>query len=204
MQLDDDPPAPLKRRRVNTMQEEDSRKRSSSETLCRPRARERRTLCTPLHSAAYRGNVIELRRLLADAAMRGCLSRALRELDEDGGTLLHAAAYGGSIECVQNLLAHGVDPTIRDAQGTAPQELAESVEVAALFETPLHAAVREGHFSDVVRMLNVGAKVDARDAAGRTALHVATLHCQRDIAQLLIDRGADVAARDNSGFVPFF
>eukprot|EP00756_Hemistasia_phaeocysticola_P015914 Hpha_TRINITY_DN15444_c0_g2::TRINITY_DN15444_c0_g2_i1::g.176063::m.176063 len=204
MQLDDDPPAPLKRRRVNIMLNEGARKRSSSETLCRPRARERRTMCTPLHCAAYRGNAPELRRLLTEAAMRGTLPVALREVDEDGGTLLHAAAYGGCGECVRLLFAHGVDPTIHDAQGTAPQELAESVEVAALFETPLHAAVREGHIADVERMLRDGAAVDARDAAGRTPLHVATLHCQREIATLLIGRGADLAARDNSGFVPFF
>ncbi|KAG2491412.1 hypothetical protein HYH03_010201 [Edaphochlamys debaryana] len=53
------------------------------------------------------------------------------------------------------------------------------------------------------RLIEAGARVDARDAAGFTALHHATAHhAVLDLAQILIDAGADVNAQDRYGAYP--
>ena len=69
--------------------------------------------------------------------------------------------------------------------------------------TALHHAAREGNMNEVKRLLAAGANVDARTTAlahDSTPLVIATRSKHFDIMRLLLDRGADIEARDNEGY----
>ena len=62
----------------------------------------------------------------------------------------------------------------------------------------LMAAAEQGRVRDVRRLLQRGARVDARDAGGATALVLAAYRNHVDVARVLIGAGADVNAKDNT------
>jgi ankyrin repeat protein len=69
--------------------------------------------------------------------------------------------------------------------------------------TALSYAASRGFTSVVQKLLERGgAEVDAVDETGSTPLSYAANHWHRGAVQLLIDHGADVNARDNSGRTP--
>ena len=103
------------------------------------------------------------------------------ESGESGATPLNVAAAKGHAEVVQLLLAHGADRTKRSRWGV----------------TPLEAAVRGGH-QNVAGVLLEGAPA----AMTGTLLYEAALKNQRDIADLLLRKGANANARDKSGATP--
>lgn len=70
-------------------------------------------------------------------------------------------------------------------------------------ETDLHQAAAANDAARVDTLLEAGARIDARDGAGRTALLVATHADAVDAARLLIAAGADVNARDNIQDSPY-
>lgn len=82
-----------------------------------------------LCSAAAKGDLVELRRLIA----RGV---DINRSDYDGRTALHLAASDGRTETVAFLLANGAEPTRRDRWNAMPSDDAE----------------REGH-AEIVRLL---------------------------------------------------
>ena len=69
--------------------------------------------------------------------------------------------------------------------------------------SPLHWAVRYNDGTEA-RELATGRNVDARDALGRTPLHIATMFGLQDMVALLLERGADVNARDQWGVTPLY
>lgn len=68
---------------------------------------------------------------------------------------------------------------------------------------PLHAAARQNDAAGIRRLLAEGAKIDARDGSGATALLVATHANQVDAARALIEAGADVNAKDGIHDSPY-
>jgi len=146
------------------------------------------------HYAATRGNSVLLQRLLA----AGC---SVNQQDASGRTLLHLAVRWGNVEAVGMLLAHGAAVDVADKDGRT-----------AL----IHAAVSK-QTAVVQQLLAAGAAATAVSKYGRTVLHclvsdqcaagpsaAATGATQslRHIMQLLINSGADVNARDHSGWTP--
>lgn len=85
---------------------------------------------------------------------------------------LFRAAWSNPV-CVEVLLAHDADPTLRDGSG----------------QTALHFANTE---HTVRSLLAAGAEVDAVDDSGMTPLHSAMRFTSPGIARILIDHGADV------------
>jgi ankyrin repeat protein len=51
-------------------------------------------------------------------------------------------------------------------------------------------------------LLRAGAKVDAKDQAGETPLHVAAQEGNREAVTMLVQAGAKVNARDKKGYTP--
>jgi ankyrin repeat protein len=90
---------------------------------------------------------------------------------------LHAAAGDGDLESVKRLLHQGADPNAFDDLGW----------------TPLIHAAKRGHLDVVTCLLAAGAAVDAREEAraGNTALAEVAAECSLEMAQALVDAGAD-------------
>jgi ankyrin repeat protein len=106
----------------------------------------------------------------------------------DGGTALHAAAYGLSTDTaltLRALLDAGADVNARTASGL----------------TPLHAAMSNTGEPELVRLLvERGAKVGAKDADGMTPLALA--FDDPGMIEVLVQAGADLDARDDHGATP--
>lgn len=73
-----------------------------------------------------------------------------------------------------------------------------------VFSSPIHDAARKGDVKKVTALLQSDPKlVGDRDKNGDTPLHVAALHGELAVAQVLLEAGADVNARNGYGaFTP--
>jgi ankyrin repeat protein len=134
-----------------------------------------------------------------------------------------AAAYAGNDEIVEALLANGADERMPDETGKPPivyaaagarldivkRLLARSIDVNARYPNGLtllmwasgpDEAVPEAEAIKVVTyLLDAGAHIDDRDDRGRTALMIAAEGGHAEIANLLLERGADPSLRDKAG-----
>ncbi|MBD5437053.1 MAG: hypothetical protein HDR37_00480 [Treponema sp.] len=61
-------------------------------------------------------------------------------------------------------------------------------------------AVEDNNATEVTRLIQAGANVNARDSIGYTALMWAANHYAVDAAKALIEAGADMNAKDNNGY----
>ena len=74
--------------------------------------------------------------------------------------------------------------------------------VTASLAIELHDAARNGDTKIVMRLLNEGADVNARNFIGWTPLHFAAWNGHTAAVQLLLAAGADVNAEDKYGDTP--
>jgi ankyrin repeat protein len=114
-------------------------------------------------------------------------------LKEDGATPLLRAALCGDLTVVRLLLAHGADPLIGAADNTTPLMAASGVGWAEGFTFERSA---DETLELVKLLLDSGAKVNEANEDGITALHGAAYKGANKVVQLLVDRGADLAAKD--------
>ena len=141
---------------------------------------------TPLQTAARAGKraLPAMRALIAARANIGAVNN-------DGDAALHLAAKEGHVETVKALIEARAD-------------------IGALNkykQTPLHSAVgRRGEAGVVSLLLEKRADVHVVDVGGRTPLHFAVKwrHNTEPVVLLLIDAGANIKARDNTGASPLF
>lgn len=63
-------------------------------------------------------------------------------------------------------------------------------------------SARYGDTEDVKVALNEGVKLEVRDEAGRTALHMAAANGHLDIVQILVKAGSDVNAKNAQDSTP--
>lgn len=96
------------------------------------------------------------------------------QTNTDGDTSLQLAVKKGNVDIVSTLLT----PTN------------SSLETVDNFgQTPLMNAARKGHTRIVIRLLNKGARVNARDGNGKTALLKALIGNHRAVVQVIRARG---------------
>ena len=158
-----------------------------------------------LEAAVRAGNEEALRTLLD-------LGIPFKETGSPGNSLLHTAILVGNSSLVQFLLARGATVNAADASGRLPLHIAASTRTPGLValllrhgadpnaadlnngQTPLHVMITEEAADALLSDRRV--KIDARNHDGKTPL-MTVPHSQ--VRKLLIERGADVNARDALG-----
>ena len=122
--------------------------------------------------------------------------------DNEGNTLLHAAAQGEDPAVVERLLTAEADIDVRNDYGEAPIHSAARWSGWAYGE---QERPEPGRRSTVVveLLLAAGADVEARDSRGWTPLHAAAMfNYNPAVVELLLAAGADVNARGGDGSIP--
>jgi len=119
---------------------------------------------TPLHEAAWRGEIEIARALVASGAN-------VNHIDSAGETALHGAAACGHAFMVKFLISAGAEINLH-------------AEATRGF-TPLHWAAGWGNLETAKVLVEAGAIVSAKDAFGLTAEEIALEHNRNDISAYL-------------------
>ncbi|BDI30785.1 hypothetical protein CCAX7_28360 [Capsulimonas corticalis] len=136
---------------------------------------------TPLMAASLKGQV-DIARLLLDHGAE------LNATDREGKSAIHYAGMRGGAEAVRLLVRLGANINAVESFGGY---------------TPLHLAA--GHCNRKIvqdtcaALLAAGADVNARNKWGSTALWSAALAMRGDLVDFLLQHGAEIDIRDNSG-----
>ncbi|XP_070175830.1 uncharacterized protein [Littorina saxatilis] len=132
-------------------------------------------------------------------ALRLLADREVDETDRDGNTLLHIAADKGNLEAISLAVKSGASLTKTNNKGRTPYQLAQRRRKKSNKATDrgnvvhsLFPAIRGGNDVTVKTLLCYGSSVHDKYAEGRTGLLVACKAGQGNIADLLINLGADV------------
>ena len=138
----------------------------------------------------------------------------------DGATALHWAAHWNDLEAAELLIRGGADVNAANDYGVTPLSLACTNANAAMVESLLKAGAnaeavlptgetvlmtcaRIGSLGGVQSLLAHGAHVDSKDTEyGQTALMWAAAQGHSAVAQVLIEKGADVHAYSKNGLTP--
>lgn len=163
---------------------------------------------SPLHWAAAMGRADIIALLLE-------LSATVDPTDTDRRTPLHLAIKAGAIECVRTLLAAGANPNVlyfsqvEDRETQQPLRELELSLCAYHFaqRPPLHLATEEPDYRTLRQMTQIlieaGANIFARNAAGETVLHAAVKGGKVTVVEDLIwanNFGNDyLRIKDNAG-----
>ena len=161
-------------------------------------------LWLPIHSACVHGYAEHAHRIVAYLIGAGAKVDVPSPL---GAQPIHLAAMYGWLPVLSMLLNKGADVDARtvpmaDAiwQMSAPANARRADR-----QTPLMVAAQEGATAAGRLLLAGGATVELRDGAGETALHAAASPWwseNTEFVALLLEAGADPAARDNRDRTP--
>lgn len=122
-------------------------------------------------------------------------------------TPLHEAAAKGKYDIVKLLLKHGADVNRKNRDGHTALDLVKESDqdVADLLrgDAALLDAAKKGNLARVQKLLNPD-NINCRDSQGRnsTPLHLAAGYNNLEVAEYLLENGADVNAQDKGGLIP--
>ena len=141
---------------------------------------------TPLH-AALRGKRLRVLQVLLSHSVD------VDVRDSDGRTPLHLAASDGLLEATQMLIDHRADTNARDNSGSAP-----------LHQTVMgsYTILNDKKFGIMRLLLENGAKVNARNDAGSTALLLVANKGNLEATESLLKCGASVHVPNREGRTP--
>lgn len=172
----------------------------------------------PAQNDIYGNSPLHLAARLDDKKVAGLLFRQLKtpdQLNNAGQTPLYVAVEAGNCGMARSFIQAGADINRRDSQGNTLAHLLcgrNASECTSLFLslaekfvdinqrnfkdlTPIHLAAKCGNIAAVAAMVKVGGKIDARTPDGSSAL----FFCVPEIIPALIELGADVNLKNNSG-----
>ena len=166
-----------------------------------------------IYDAAYQGNIEAIKKYIADGTDVNVEDIGFAHI-----TPLHIAASEGHKEVVELLITKGADlnavSTWPGYQGT-PLDLASrdnQTETADLLrkhggksaeEDSIHVAAKRGNIKAVKQHLAEGVDVNTNAVIGEwTPLHYAAYGGHKDVAEMLIGKGADVNMKRKGGWVP--
>lgn len=136
---------------------------------------------TPLMYAVLGGNVDIVRTFVQ-------MGVDLDAMAKNGWSALMIAAAKGRAESVKILLNHSADPNLSDIYGW----------------TPLMRSVYENRVVTArLLMKDSRTRLDHRGENGVTALHIATARGHVNLAEMLLDNGADSSLQDEVGRTPY-
>jgi len=130
---------------------------------------------TPLIKAVKSGN-LELVKCLV-----GYSSTDVNRQNSEKNTALHEAAFKGSKELVDVLIAAGADVNKQNSSG----------------KTPLHRAVSGNHLGVAKSLLDKGANINVQDSLQYTPLHYGAFFGLIECTKHLVENGAKMDLREN-------
>ena len=145
---------------------------------------------TPLHFVSQHGEAEAARVLLEHGAI-------VDARDDDDSTPLHVASQCGNAKVARLLLEHGADIHVRNKTDQTPQNL-----LLAMRSNKLPDGNDDDDIDTIRFFLEPGADVDAVDNNHSTLLHRASYHGNVKFAQLLLERCANINARNKKGHTP--
>ncbi len=104
----------------------------------------------------------------------------------DDGTALISAVTGNQKKTVDFLLQRGANPNLPSYMGS-----------------PLYIASRSGYYDIAARLMQVGAEAEYVKNDGSTVLSEAVRNDFLEVAELLINSGADINLKDSQGQITF-
>jgi ankyrin repeat protein len=144
----------------------------------------------PLHTALYHGH--------ADVALlllRHCVDVDVRGIDDK--TPLHLAVYSGLLDVTRILIERHADINARDSSGMTP------LHITSPDDSPIGTQLDDRYFEVVRYLPEHGAEVDVQaNTINSTPLHSASWFGSVKVAQLLLEHGAKVNARNEEGCTP--
>jgi ankyrin repeat protein len=162
---------------------------------------------TPLHRATMSASVAAIKIHLQDGA-------PVNVGDQNGKTPLHLAIQGDDNRDVFKLLLQNAAPEAEDDGGRTVLELAVELKkrdaVVDLLNwevqvrpKALHMAARSGD-AEIMKLLleNKSIHMNEENDSGMTPLHLAVEHGNMAVADLLVERGADLSKKNMKGQTP--
>lgn len=135
---------------------------------------------SPAHLAAMKNHPSVLRCILQSNV-------EINSVDDQGRTPAHYAAIAGGLESLKVLAYNDIDVNSRDVSGCVPA----------------HYAAAHDHSSCLEFLLGSGlTRMDVRDKAGRSLLHLAAQHGAKECVHWLLQKRASPNIRDGSGATP--
>jgi ankyrin repeat protein len=145
----------------------------------------------------------------------------VNQIDEDNVTPLMVAAARGDEDVVKILLDLGASVEVEDITGkTALDYGRQNEEVVLLLKTalaqseakaitasdsentPLMTAVKQGDQNKITQLLNAKVNVNAKNAQGLSALHIAIRNGDLKTVKLLLKAGAQINTAETNGKTP--